>query len=82
MDVKLTPEQAEQLAPLFKAVRAADALSLTGMLVAQVWDDKQLGYAWMRVGFVKHHQAKQLVHQATAPERDSEPASALNGKGD
>lgn len=65
MDVELTPEQAQQLGPLFDTVVNADKMGLTGMLVAQVMRSPSTGRAYMRVGFVKHHQARQLVHQAT-----------------
>ena len=65
MRVELTPEQAEQLGPLFETVRNADGIGLTGMLVAQVLQNHRTKQAWMRVGFVKHHQALRLVQQAT-----------------
>lgn len=65
MKVDLTSEQAEQLASLFETVRNADKLSLTGMLVAQVMQDPRTRHAYMHVGFVKNHQARQLVQAAT-----------------
>jgi hypothetical protein len=64
MVVDLTEEQAQQLAPLFDTVVNAAKLGLIGMLVAQVGKDHG-GKASMRVGFVRHARAKELVEQAT-----------------
>ena len=74
MNVELTPEQAQQLSPLFETVDNADRIGLTGMLVAQVWRSRETGRSYMRVGFVKNHQAKQLVERATKNAPASEEA--------
>lgn len=74
MDVELTQEQAQQLNPLFETVANADRMGLTGMLVAQVWRSRETGRAHMRVGFVKNHQAKQLVEKSTQPVPTSKEA--------
>ena len=62
--VELTKEQEQQLEPLFADVTNAANLGLMGMLVAQVGKDCY-GRAFMTVGFIRHAQAKHLVHAAT-----------------
>ena len=61
MRVDLTDDQLQQLKPLENDATAAHGLGLTGMIVAQIFP--RLGY--MTVGFMKHRQAEQLVHEAT-----------------
>ena len=71
MELDLTIEQAQQLGPLFEDVVRAYDMGLPGILVAQVIRERDSGRAYMRVGFVKTHQAAQLVHQATERLADS-----------
>lgn len=71
MDIELTSDQALQLGSLFQTVENADRMALTGMLVAQVWRSRTTGRAYMRVGFVKNHQARQLVERATESASDA-----------
>lgn len=76
MEIDLTPDQIEQLEPLFAGVSAACEMGLPGILVAQVIKENDPdGRRFMRVGFLRHHQALQVVHAATQqlPETVGEP---------
>lgn len=64
--IELTPEQVEQLQPLFDAARNAHTFGRTGMLVAQLLQDSpQRGH--LLAGFLPHAKAKLLVREGIAP---------------
>ena len=57
IDIDLTPEQQELVAPLLAAAKKANELNAPGMVVAQIH------HGFMRIGFLANETAKQFENK-------------------